>query len=276
MVEQVHHIEGPVIDTTCNVVCKECFHELSNDCLPKFSLANGLWTGDVPKVLKDLTWVEKCLVVRCRVNTYLVQVSSGRSKIKGNVIAFNNPTVEIYDKLPVPLYESKQIFTVIYSNPSRPSQEDLARTPLLVRAKYVKRALEWLIVNHYNYEGVAISETNLSTYPDNGMPFVVAFNAQTTNKFPENSSLNNINNEDGVVAGECPFILHGLLGNAAVHLPYCSMTAIAIRNLKTCSYVFESICFLFRFLFFIFFFYFHFVLFSFFSFFSSFLLFLPW
>ena len=177
-------------------------------------------------------------MARCRVNTFLIQVLSSRSKIRGNVIAFNNPTVEIDRKFPIPLDEAREIFTVIFGGPSHPSQEDLGRTPLLVRAGAIKDALEWLITNSYDYDDVTISSDNLSMCPESGMPFVVAFNHQFSNKSVENSCVNETDDEEGITSGQCPFILHGLVGDAAVNQPYWSMTAIAVCNLKRHNKIF--------------------------------------
>ena len=77
-----------VIADECTHVCKNCHNCLSRNIIPKNALYNGLWLGKVPDVLCDLTWGEKFLIARARVNNFLVRVSSGMHKMKANVVAF--------------------------------------------------------------------------------------------------------------------------------------------------------------------------------------------
>jgi hypothetical protein len=44
------------------------------------------------------------------------------------------------------------------------------RTPLLVRCKKVRAALEWLILNHCDYHDLTISDKNLDEYPEDEPP----------------------------------------------------------------------------------------------------------
>ncbi|KDQ54205.1 hypothetical protein JAAARDRAFT_110544, partial [Jaapia argillacea MUCL 33604] len=55
-------------------VCKDCEEELKQDKIPKLSLANGMWLGDVPEVLKNLTWAERLLISRASTNNYITRV----------------------------------------------------------------------------------------------------------------------------------------------------------------------------------------------------------
>ncbi|KLO04989.1 hypothetical protein SCHPADRAFT_808959, partial [Schizopora paradoxa] len=59
-------VDGPVINRDCKIVCMECAESVQKRRVPKKSLANGLWLGDVPEVLKGLTFAEKILIARVR------------------------------------------------------------------------------------------------------------------------------------------------------------------------------------------------------------------
>lgn len=71
-------INGPVLDLKCDHICPNCLTCVNETRLPKNSLANGLWIGEVPKELQVLTWAERQLVARVKASAYLVQVNSGR------------------------------------------------------------------------------------------------------------------------------------------------------------------------------------------------------
>ena len=72
--EQIKENGGPIIDTNCKHVCNECVAFLEKKVMPPTALANGLWIGDIPKELLDLTFVERLLVARIRSNRCIVHV----------------------------------------------------------------------------------------------------------------------------------------------------------------------------------------------------------
>ena len=50
--------------------------------VPHYALANGLWLGAVPDVLSCLTYIERLLISRMRVNSSFIRVaSSGLQKM---------------------------------------------------------------------------------------------------------------------------------------------------------------------------------------------------
>lgn len=225
-------IDDLVIDRNCTHVCISCANCIRQQKIPKNALANGLWIGDIPKELSDLTWIEKRLIARVRLLTYVVQVSSGRQKMKGNVIAFANPTPKIYSILPPPLDELDQLLAVVFVGPTRPTDEELRRTPLLVRRNSVAIALRWLKLNHTDYHDIDISENNLNEYPSNDIPLTFIYSYATTNKGPENTSVHDTDEDDGIDEGDCPFIVHGLLGNDIKNKSYKVLTTMALQRLK--------------------------------------------
>ncbi|KAJ3838969.1 hypothetical protein F5878DRAFT_536474, partial [Lentinula raphanica] len=101
--ENIRECRGPVIDRNCDQVCLSCRASIREGKIPRFALCNGLWLGDVPPELKNLTFYEKMLVSRVRHSKCFVRVrkgaatSTGHCKLVSNVISFENPTPKIYD-----------------------------------------------------------------------------------------------------------------------------------------------------------------------------------
>ncbi|KZT23614.1 hypothetical protein NEOLEDRAFT_1069177, partial [Neolentinus lepideus HHB14362 ss-1] len=89
-------IPGPILNIQSNVICTECAQSLQKDKPPNLALANGLWIGDVPPVLQNLTLAEQLLIARVRHNRCVVRVSSGMHKMRANAVMFANPTPKIY------------------------------------------------------------------------------------------------------------------------------------------------------------------------------------
>ncbi|KZT06574.1 uncharacterized protein LAESUDRAFT_653207 [Laetiporus sulphureus 93-53] len=70
----ITELKGLVILPNCDQVCMECLQDLERGLLPTDSLANGLWIGEIPPELQDLTWCEKMLVSRVKHNYCIIQV----------------------------------------------------------------------------------------------------------------------------------------------------------------------------------------------------------
>lgn len=104
-----------------------------------FSLARGLWIGEVPPQLQGLSYFERLLMCRVRYNRCVFRVSTGSSKIAGmakmvaNTITFKHPMQKIYTVLPPPVHELDDVIAFIYTGPCKPTPKDFERTPLLVR-----------------------------------------------------------------------------------------------------------------------------------------------
>jgi len=54
--------------------------------MPILALANGLWIGEIPDELQDLTYAEQLLITRVCYNRCIVKVSSGMFKMQVNAI----------------------------------------------------------------------------------------------------------------------------------------------------------------------------------------------
>ena len=194
-------------------------------------MANNLWLGEVPKVLHDLNYVERLLVARIRHNCCFVKVaSSGLKKMTAHVIAFESPLPKVYHILPPPVEDMDDILAILFTGPSKPTEEDLSRLPLLVRRNHVGKALEWLKLNHVDYNDLEISYDNLKRYPEDTPPVSVEYRCEDSNKVPEGTSTFDNEVDDGVATGECPFIVHGLTGVQLETKTIDAQKAIALQH----------------------------------------------
>jgi hypothetical protein len=225
-------IANHVMDTECEHICNSCSKDLLTNNLPHHSLANGLWLGKVSPELQNLTYTEGLLIARVRHNRCIIQVSSGGRKLHSNAIIFANPTPKIYQILPPPVEELDDVLAFIFTGPAQPTQEELKRTPLLVRRNKVTLALEWLKLNHVDYHDIDISYRNIQGYPEEGPPVVVDYRRSNSNKVPEATSVHDMEDEMGTEEGDCPFVVHGITGEHLMNKTLTALTAIAVSHLN--------------------------------------------
>ena len=95
----IKEYQGPILDYSCSNVCNGCHGNLQRGKVPILTLSNNLWLGTVPNALKNLTFVEKMLVVKVRHTCAFVKVASGMRKMKAIIVAIESP---IYNILPPP------------------------------------------------------------------------------------------------------------------------------------------------------------------------------
>lgn len=85
--DPILEMPGPILLPSCKDVCKGCLSELKEGRTPADSLANGLWLGEVPPQLQNLSFTEKMLIARVKHNHCIVKVHmSGMSKLCANVV----------------------------------------------------------------------------------------------------------------------------------------------------------------------------------------------
>ena len=228
----IEDLEGPVLDKSLESICKTCHKSIVKGKVPQMALANGKWLGDIPDVLKDLSFAEQLLIARVRHNRCLVRVSSGMHKMRANVISFANPTPQICNVLPPPVEELDEVLAFIYTGPCKPTKSDFERIPLLVRHNKVGAALEWLKLNHMDYLDLEISYKNLQRYPEDVPPVVVDYKQSFENKDPENTAVNDMEDETGVQFGSCPFVVHGVTGEEYSNKSLKALKAIALKHLN--------------------------------------------
>ncbi|TFK50559.1 hypothetical protein OE88DRAFT_1602287, partial [Heliocybe sulcata] len=95
--DPIETIPGPILAHNKKHICPECVISLEKGQAPDQALANGLWLGNIPNELQDLTLAEKFMVAKVRHNRCVVRVASGGSKMRANAVMFANPTPKIYN-----------------------------------------------------------------------------------------------------------------------------------------------------------------------------------
>ena len=57
-----------------------------------------------------------------------------------------------------------------------------------------------------------ISQENLKLYPEEGPPVTIDYRSSVINKHKEATSVFDMEDEDGVHEGNCPFVVHSITG----------------------------------------------------------------
>ena len=66
----------------------------------------------------------------------------------------------------------------IFIGPTLSTDDMHKRLPSFVRRNKVKKALEWLKLNHEDYSDLEISYENLEEYPEAGPPVVAVYRSE--------------------------------------------------------------------------------------------------
>ena len=232
--DAVCDIDGPAVADDCNKVCHSCSDYLGRGIVPPKSLANFLWIGKIPEVLKDLTFAEQILIARVRHNHCLVRVSSGRAKMIANCIMFAAPTARVYEVLPPSREDLSEVLACVFIGSNPPTETDYERMPMLVRRNKVKDALEWLKLNHSDYEDLCISYDNLESYPLSGVPVIVDFKKSDSDGNKIATAMSKFDNEmeESTTEGPCPFTVHGLTGDEYEKMLIDALKVRALRHLE--------------------------------------------
>ena len=231
--DPIEEIQGPIIDMDCKHVCRECVSYLEKKVMPPTALANGLWVGEVPKELSNLTFVERLLVSRVRSNRCIVHVLKGGWKMRANAIMFPTPIPKVCNILPPRVEELDEIIAFMFTGVAQPTLEDTKRTPMLARRQYISAALEWLKINHSDYANVQISQENLKLYPEEGPAVTIDYRSSIINKQKETTSVFDMEEEEGVHDGDCSFVVHGITGENYSTLGKDAVRALALQHLIT-------------------------------------------
>ena len=238
-------ISGPILDNHCKYICVDCFKAVSLKKIPHKSLANGLWIGDIPPELQDLSWTEKMLISRVTHNYCVVRFSmsgmKGLHKLKANAISFSVPMPKVYKVLPPKREDLDDVLAFIYIGPVKPTTEDWKRTPFLVRHNKVKDALDWLKLNHEDYTDLEISEENLKTYSETEPPVIPDWHKSDIFEDKEAKAVTSHREEEiGVEEGKCPFVVHGITGSELSQLEKSNpqkIRGMAIKRFKSDGYM---------------------------------------
>ncbi|EEB88754.1 hypothetical protein MPER_13236 [Moniliophthora perniciosa FA553] len=152
--------------------------------------------------------------------------------MKANAVCFEAPTPKVYDKLPPPIEEIEEVLAILFIGAVGPTNDDFARTPLLVRRNVVINALEWLKVNHVDYKDVELSHNNLLQYSETMPPCAITFNQSTIDR-PESAPVFDMPEADGTEDGMCAFAIHGVTGDHLEKLTKVEIDGIALRHFNS-------------------------------------------
>ena len=157
-------------------ICADCWTSLTKEKVPKFSVANKVWIGDVPKELQGLTIPEQRLIALYRHNSCIVKLHSpfhsaatAQSAIKGNCISFPQDVVNIATSLPLQLEDLCDSLKIIFVGCRIPDRKQLKHV-LTVRKSKVSNALHWLRQNNSLYQAVLIDQSTIDTLPHDDVP----------------------------------------------------------------------------------------------------------
>ena len=157
-------------------LCLTCHDLLSKGNIPKFSLANNLWLGEIPVELQGLTIPEEKLISLYRHNSCIIKLYSpfhstttAQAALRGNCITFLQNIPNIANSLPLTLNDLCDTLKVIFVGANPPKRIHL-RKVLTVRKKKVAEALHWLKRNNVLYRNVEINLDNIAELPDDDVP----------------------------------------------------------------------------------------------------------
>jgi hypothetical protein len=181
-------------DNTAVSICNECMLSLQNNKRPKFSLANDMWVGDVPRELKGLTMPERILIAKYFPVAYIVKLypkqkgargwdkSQMHNGLKGNVSTYRLDPSQVASMIdgrtyPAPAKVLSATIGVTFVGPKGITG---ATMPVMFRVRRwrVREALIWLKANNPLYEDIEISEERLQELPENGIPEEITLTAK--------------------------------------------------------------------------------------------------
>jgi len=172
-------------------VCAECRSALGAAKRPKYALANGMWIGQTPLELQNLTHPEELLLGLHFPRVYFYKLRAKdrgapqdpahrQRAMVGNVVSFASNVDKIADMLagslmPRPPAVLASVLAVSFIGAGRLPKRWLNST-FRVRRERVRQALQWLIAHNPLYAGFSISNAHLEALPEDGIPMEIALN----------------------------------------------------------------------------------------------------
>ncbi|KJA13878.1 hypothetical protein HYPSUDRAFT_209157 [Hypholoma sublateritium FD-334 SS-4] len=167
-------------------ICLECEASIKSDKVPKHSLANNMWIGEVPRELKGLTLPERILIAKYYPAAYIIKLfpkkqgaknwdrTQMHNGLKGNVSTYKLDPKQVTSMVdgvnypPAARILSATIGVTFLGPKGLP--ESTMPEMFRVRRRRVKEALTWLKTNNPLYANIEISEENLHGLPVDGIP----------------------------------------------------------------------------------------------------------
>ncbi|KAJ7054739.1 hypothetical protein C8F01DRAFT_995220, partial [Mycena amicta] len=159
-------------------LCQPCARSLMASEIPKFSLRNDLYRGQLPTEFSDLTWPEEMACCLYRTTAHVVRLFSRKGKdgkedessprvFHGNVCAHEMNVVETAHALPRTPGDLNGAISVVFIGPQKFKKECL-RNMFSIRKDKVWRFLNWLKYEALNplYADIELSKSHLDQYAD--------------------------------------------------------------------------------------------------------------
>lgn len=165
-------------------ICTECDIALRKEKVPRYSLANDLWIGEIPWELATLTIPEQLLIARHYPRCYVFKLypRDGRQLspdqlqrgMKGNVSLFELNTEDVVKMLEGQLMPNlastlASVLAITFVG-SHSLSKDWLQSTFRVRRRSVYEALDWLKRNNSMYQDIHVEEHRLRMLPEDGIP----------------------------------------------------------------------------------------------------------
>jgi len=176
-------------------VCAECIQALTRRKRPKYALAHGLWLGETPPELQNLTHPEELLLGLQFPRVFFYKLrpkdrfagenpEQRQRAMVGNLVSFACNVEKVADMIagnlmPRPPAVLASVLAVSIVGHGKPPKKWLNAT-FRVRRQRVREALEWLIAHNPLYAGVTLSNARLDSLPEDSIPVEIALNLRHT------------------------------------------------------------------------------------------------
>jgi hypothetical protein len=164
-------------------ICRECSSALGKERLPRHSLANSLWIGEIPNELGILTIPEQLLIARHYPRCYVFKLyprdgylstEQLQRGMRGNVSLYELNTKEVVEMLegqmmPNPPASLASALVITFVG-SMSLEKDWLKSTFRIRRHCVHEALMWLKRNNALYKDIRIDEERLQVLPEDGVP----------------------------------------------------------------------------------------------------------
>lgn len=158
-------------------LCADCLSSLKAGSVPKFSLRNDLYRGELPAEFKDITWMEeRVCAIYCTTSqvTRLFHRSSGASDgepfvMHGNSCAYELNSISTATVLPRTPTDVNGFLAVVFVGPG-PVKPAHLRQHFRVRKDVIMRFLRYLKANNDLYANIEISDDNAQLYSEDDLP----------------------------------------------------------------------------------------------------------
>ena len=166
-------------------ICFDCLRPLERHRLPKLSLANNLWIGDIPSELMGLTVPEQLLIARHYPRCYIFKlyprdvdthIPSDQlyTGMVGNATLFELNTQEVVEmlngqRMPSPVQSLASVIAITFMGKKKLPMDWLKKT-FRVRRNIVYDALSWLKNNNPIYADINIDQSRLAELPEDNIP----------------------------------------------------------------------------------------------------------